>query len=212
MIKQSWGRVVNITSIIGQIGNFDQANYVASKAGSAAFTKSSAKKLFATGIMVNAVAPGFTGTEMMTGIPEEVRKRLLDQIVMKRFAKSEEVARACVYLRSRDGDHITGAELSINPVRSGHGVAFHPRSMLDTSNSAPDPRTHGRGARRHGGKLREWFSRPLWKPGSCRGGRRSWASSGALEHRKHKTTSQPMRLDETGRRGYPLNLPQPVAG
>jgi 3-oxoacyl-(acyl-carrier-protein) reductase len=114
MIKQSWGRIVNITSIIGQIGNFGQANYAASKAGLAAFTKSLAKELSAKGITVNAVAPGFTETEMVTAIPEKVRNRLLDQIPMKRFAKSEEVARACVYLCSRDGDYITGAELSIN--------------------------------------------------------------------------------------------------
>jgi len=114
MIKQSWGRIVNITSIIGQIGNFGQANYAASKAGLAAFTKSLAKELSAKGITVNAVAPGFTETEMVTGIPEKVRNRLLDQIPMKRFAKSEEVARACVYLCSKDGDYITGAELSIN--------------------------------------------------------------------------------------------------
>ena len=114
MVKQSWGRIVNITSIIGQIGNFGQANYAASKAGLAAFTKSLAKELAAKGITVNAVAPGFTETAMVTGIPEKVRNRLLDQIPMKRFAKSEEVARACVYLCSRDGDYITGTELSIN--------------------------------------------------------------------------------------------------
>jgi len=114
MIKQSWGRIVNITSIIGQIGNFGQANYAASKAGLAAFTKSLAKELCSKGITVNAVAPGFTETEMVTGIPEKVRNRLLDQIPMKRFAKSEEVARACVYLCSKDGDYITGTELSIN--------------------------------------------------------------------------------------------------
>jgi NAD(P)-dependent dehydrogenase (short-subunit alcohol dehydrogenase family) len=114
MIKQSWGRVVNITSVIGQIGNFGQANYAASKAGVAAFTKSLAKELAAKGVTVNAVAPGFIETEMVDAIPEKVRNRLLDQIPMRRFGKSEEVARACVYLCSRDGDYITGAELSIN--------------------------------------------------------------------------------------------------
>jgi 3-oxoacyl-[acyl-carrier protein] reductase len=114
MIKQSWGRVVNITSVIGQIGNFGQANYAASKAGVAAFTKSLAKELAAKGVTVNAVAPGFIETEMVAAIPEKVRNRLLDQIPMRRFGKSEEVARACVYLCSRDGDYITGAELSIN--------------------------------------------------------------------------------------------------
>jgi 3-oxoacyl-(acyl-carrier-protein) reductase len=114
MIKEGWGRIVNITSIIGQIGNFGQANYAASKAGLAAFSKSLAKELASKGITVNCVAPGFTETEMVMAIPEKVRLKLLEQIPMKRFGRSEEVARACVYLCSKDGDYITGAELSIN--------------------------------------------------------------------------------------------------
>ena len=114
MIKQNYGRVVNITSVIGQIGNFGQANYAASKAGVAAMTKSLAKELAAKGVTINAVAPGFTETEMIDAIPEKVRIKLLEQIPMRRFGKSEEVARACVYLCSSDGDYITGAELSIN--------------------------------------------------------------------------------------------------
>jgi 3-oxoacyl-(acyl-carrier-protein) reductase len=114
MIKEGWGRIVNITSIIGQIGNFGQANYAASKAGLAAFSKSLAKELVSKGITVNCVAPGFTETEMVMAIPEKVRMKLLDQIPMKRFGRSEEIARACVYLCSKDGDYITGAELSIN--------------------------------------------------------------------------------------------------
>src|SRR5262249_18059832 len=114
MIKQNWGRVVNITSVIGQIGNFGQANYAASKAGLAAFTKSLAKEPAAKGITVNAVAPGFTETDMVTALSEKVKTKLLDQIPMHRFGKAEEVARACVYLCSQDGDYITGAELSIN--------------------------------------------------------------------------------------------------
>ena len=114
MIKQGWGRVVNITSVIGQIGNFGQANYAASKAGVAALTKSLAKELASKGITINAVAPGFIETEMVVGIPEKVQQKLLSQIPMGRFGKAEEVSRACVYLCSSDGDYITGAELSIN--------------------------------------------------------------------------------------------------
>jgi 3-oxoacyl-[acyl-carrier protein] reductase len=114
MLKQNYGRVVNITSVIGQIGNFGQANYAASKAGVAAFTKSLAKELAGKGITVNAVAPGFIETEMVDAIPEKIKNRLLDQIPLKRFGSAEEVARAVVYIVSSDGDYITGAEVSIN--------------------------------------------------------------------------------------------------
>jgi 3-oxoacyl-(acyl-carrier-protein) reductase len=114
MLRQSYGRVVNITSVIGQIGNFGQANYAASKAGVAAFTKSLAKELAGKGVTVNAVAPGFIETELVGAIPERVRTRLLEQIPLKRFGAAEEVGRAVVYIVSPDGDYITGAELSIN--------------------------------------------------------------------------------------------------
>ena len=114
MLKQGYGRVVNMTSVIGQIGNFGQANYAASKAGVAAFTKSLAKELAGKGVTMNAVAPGFIETEMVEGIPEKVRQRLLDQIPLKRFGRADEVARSVVFICSADGDYITGAELSIN--------------------------------------------------------------------------------------------------
>src|SRR6185503_760635 len=98
MIQQGYGRVVNMTSVIGQIGNFGQANYAASKAGVAAMTKSLAKEFAGKGITVNALAPGFIETEMVAGIPDKVRSRLLDQIPLKRFGTAEEVARAVVFI------------------------------------------------------------------------------------------------------------------
>jgi 3-oxoacyl-(acyl-carrier-protein) reductase len=114
MLKQGYGRIVNITSIIGQIGNFGQANYAASKAGVTAMTKSLAKELASKGITVNAVAPGFIETEMVESIPEKVRNRLLEQVPLRRFGTADEVARAVIYLVSSDGDYITGEELSMN--------------------------------------------------------------------------------------------------
>jgi 3-oxoacyl-[acyl-carrier protein] reductase len=114
MLTRGYGRIVNITSVIGQIGNFGQANYAASKAGVTAMTKSLAKELAAKGITVNAVAPGFIETDMVDSIPERVRQRLLDQVPLKRFGKADEVARAVIYLVSSDGDYITGEELSMN--------------------------------------------------------------------------------------------------
>ena len=114
MVEQSYGRVVNITSVIGQIGNFGQANYAASKAGVAAMTKSLAKELASKGITVNAVAPGFIETEMVLAIPESAQTRLLNQIPLKRFGKAGEVAQMVVFLCSSDGDYVTGAELEVN--------------------------------------------------------------------------------------------------
>src|SRR5437867_557136 len=114
MLKRGYGRIVNITSVIGQIGNFGQANYAASKAGVTAMTKSLAKELASKGITVNAVAPGFIETEMVESIPERIRQRLLEQVPLGRFGKAEEVARAVIYLVSSDGDYITGEELSMN--------------------------------------------------------------------------------------------------
>jgi 3-oxoacyl-[acyl-carrier protein] reductase len=113
-MKQRFGRIIGITSVVGATGNPGQANYAASKAGVAAMTKSLAKELAAKGITINAVAPGFIETEMVSGIPEKVQQKLLSQIPMGRFGKADEVSRACVYLCSSDGDYITGAELSIN--------------------------------------------------------------------------------------------------
>ena len=114
MIEKRWGRIVNITSVIGQIGNFGQANYAASKASVMAMTKTLAKELAGKGITVNAVAPGFIETEMVGAMPEKARDRIIAQIPLGRFGRGEEVAGAVVFLVSSDGDYITGHELSVN--------------------------------------------------------------------------------------------------
>jgi NAD(P)-dependent dehydrogenase (short-subunit alcohol dehydrogenase family) len=126
MLERGSGRIVNISSIIGQTGNIGQANYAASKSGlfgltmslarEAAFALKRAERLDpqGAGVTVNAVAPGFIETEMVEGIPEKVRQKLLDQIPLKRFGRADEVARSVVYICSADGDYITGSELSIN--------------------------------------------------------------------------------------------------
>jgi len=114
MRDRGFGRIVNIGSINGQAGQYGQVNYAAAKSGIHGFTKALAQEGAAKGITVNAIAPGFIETEMVVGIPEKVKDRLLQQIPLKRFGTAEEVARAVVYVCSSDGDYITGAEISIN--------------------------------------------------------------------------------------------------
>lgn len=115
MAERGDGRVINISSIVGQKGNFGQANYAAAKAGLIGFTKTLAIEYAKKNVTVNAIAPGFIDTDMVRGIPEEVMKdKILPLIPLGRIGKSEEVARACVYLASADGAWITGSVLSIN--------------------------------------------------------------------------------------------------
>jgi acetoacetyl-CoA reductase len=114
MIERGSGRIVNISSIIGETGNIGQANYAASKAGLFGFTKSLALETANKGITANVVAPGFIATEMVSAMPEEALKKVVDKIPTKRLGKPQEVARVVKFLCEDDSGYITGAAFHVN--------------------------------------------------------------------------------------------------
>jgi 3-oxoacyl-[acyl-carrier protein] reductase len=114
MMKQRWGRIVNVSSVVGLTGNAGQANYAASKAGLLGLTKAVAKELASRHITVNAVAPGFIETAMTDSLTEKVREGLLAQIPMGRLGKPEDVASAVAFLCSEDAAYVTGQVLTVD--------------------------------------------------------------------------------------------------
>ena len=113
MSAQKFGRIINISSFVGQAGNFGQANYAASKGGIIAFTKTAAMELAKYNVTCNALAPGFTETGMLAKVPEQVQASILARIPMGRFASPEEIAKAVLFLAA-DGDYITGQQINVN--------------------------------------------------------------------------------------------------
>ncbi|MEF7614711.1 3-oxoacyl-ACP reductase FabG [Aquincola sp. MAHUQ-54] len=114
MMKQRYGRIVNITSVVGASGNPGQANYAAAKAGVAGMTRALARELGSRGITVNCVAPGFISTDMTGSLPEAQKAALLAQIPLGRLGEAREVADAVVFLASPAAGYITGSELHVN--------------------------------------------------------------------------------------------------
>ncbi len=114
MIKQRYGRIVNIASVVGIIGNAGQANYAASKAGIIGFTRAAARELASRNITVNAIAPGFIETDMTSKLNEKQKQALLQNIPMQRFGKPEEVAKVVAFLCSSDADYITGQVINVD--------------------------------------------------------------------------------------------------
>ena len=114
MIKQRYGRIVNIASVVGIIGNPGQANYAASKAGVIGFTKSMARELASRNITVNAVAPGYIETDMTSKLSDEQRKKLTDMIPMGRMGKPDDIAKVVGFLCSPEADYITGQVIAVD--------------------------------------------------------------------------------------------------
>lgn len=114
MLKARWGRIVNISSVVGQMGNVGQANYAASKAGLIGFSKSLARELAARNITVNCIAPGFIQTSMTDVLPDEIKDACLVQIPLKRFGTPEDVAKLVRFLCSNDASYITGQVIRLD--------------------------------------------------------------------------------------------------
>ena len=114
MMKERWGRIINISSLVGQSGNPGQANYVAAKAGLIGLTKSLAQEIASRNITVNAVAPGFIDTEMTAVLSDERKQNMLAHIPLKRLGTPEDVAAAVKFLASEEAGYITGAVINVN--------------------------------------------------------------------------------------------------
>jgi 3-oxoacyl-[acyl-carrier protein] reductase len=114
MLKRRWGRIVNISSVVGQMGNAGQCAYVASKAGLIGFTKALAKEVASRGITVNCLAPGYIETAMTAGLDPAVQEQMLKLIPIGRFGTVEDVANCCAFLCSEEAAYITGATINVN--------------------------------------------------------------------------------------------------
>jgi acetoacetyl-CoA reductase len=114
MVEKGWGRVVNISSVNGQKGQFGQTNYATAKAGLRGFTMALAQEVATKGVTINTVSPGYIGTDMVKAIREDVLNKIIETIPVKRLGTPEEIASMVAWLSSEDGGFATGADFSLN--------------------------------------------------------------------------------------------------
>jgi 3-oxoacyl-[acyl-carrier protein] reductase len=114
MVRARWGRIVNISSVVGLLGNAGQANYAASKAGIIGFTKSVAREIAGRGITANAVAPGYVETELTGGLPENIKEQILGQVPVGRFGEPEEIAEVVAFLAGERAAYVTGQTIAVD--------------------------------------------------------------------------------------------------
>jgi 3-oxoacyl-[acyl-carrier protein] reductase len=114
MVRARWGRIVNLSSVVGLVGNAGQANYAASKAGIIGFTKSVAREVAQRGITANAVAPGYVETELTGDLPEKVKDQIREQVPMGRFGEAEEVAEVVAFLAGEGAGYVTGQTIAVD--------------------------------------------------------------------------------------------------
>jgi len=108
------GRIINISSVVGEMGNIGQTSYAASKAGVIGLTKTAARELARDGILVNAIAPGFCNTDMIKRIPDDVKEKILKQVPLRRFGEPHEIANVAIFLASKESSYITGQVIGVN--------------------------------------------------------------------------------------------------
>jgi 3-oxoacyl-[acyl-carrier protein] reductase len=114
MMRERWGRIINIASVVGESGNPGQANYAASKAGLIGLTKTIAQEMGSRNITVNAIAPGYIETDMTRGLSQELKDKMLTAIPLRRIGRADDIAAAVKFLASEDAGYITGHVLNVN--------------------------------------------------------------------------------------------------